>query len=82
MPHYIFGDKIIQNCFKIDETHYYDKDLLLRRETKKKRLHVLEADMITIKNDIDVSSSKNAFFTGHVPKDHHWACLCNESLSY
>ena len=28
--HYLFGDKIIQNCPKIDATHLYDNDLLLR----------------------------------------------------
>ena len=31
--HYVFGDKIIQNCLKIDATYSYDKDLLLRQET-------------------------------------------------
>ena len=31
----LFGDKIIENCFKIDTTHYNDNDLLLRQETKK-----------------------------------------------
>ena len=40
--------KIIQNCFKIDETHLYDNNLLLKQETEK-RLHVLKADIITIK---------------------------------
>ena len=24
LRHFIFGDKIIQNCLKIDATHYYD----------------------------------------------------------
>ena len=33
---------------KIDATPLYDNDLLLRQETQK-RLHVLEADIITIK---------------------------------
>ena len=29
----LFGDKIIQNCFKIDAIHLYDNnDLLLRQE--------------------------------------------------
>ena len=26
--HYLFRDKIIQNCLKIDATHLYDNDLL------------------------------------------------------
>ena len=39
--------KIIENCLKIDATHEYDNDLLLRQETQK-RLHVLEVDMIEI----------------------------------
>ena len=46
--HFLFGDKTIQNCPKIDANHWYDNDLLLGKETKKKRLHVLEADIITI----------------------------------
>ena len=33
---YLFADKIIQNCLKIDATNYYDNDLLLRQETHKK----------------------------------------------
>ena len=33
---YLFGDRIIQNCLKIDAIHQYDNDLLLRQETKKK----------------------------------------------
>ena len=44
----LFGDKIIQNYLKIDATHLYDNDLLLRQETQK-RLHVLEAEINTIK---------------------------------
>ncbi len=39
--------------------YYWDKKL-------KKRLYVLEADMITIKNDIDASSSKIAQSAGVV----------------
>ena len=35
LRHYLFGDKIIQNCLKIDTTHSYDYDLLLRQETQK-----------------------------------------------
>ena len=33
--HYLFGDKIIQNCLKIDATHWYNNDLLMRQETQK-----------------------------------------------
>ena len=40
--------KISQNCLKIDANHYYDNDLLLRQEIRKKILHVLEADIKTI----------------------------------
>ena len=36
LRHYKFEDKTTQNCLKIDATHLYDKDLLLRQETKKK----------------------------------------------
>ena len=45
--HYLFGDKISQNSLRIDTTHSYDNDLLLRQETQK-RLHVLEVDLIII----------------------------------
>ena len=46
-----FGDKILQNCLKIDATHLYVNVLLLRQETeKKKRLHVRKTNIITIKN--------------------------------
>ena len=48
LHHYLFGDKTIQNCLKIDATHLYDNDLLLTQETQK-RLHILEADIMTIK---------------------------------
>ena len=46
LPHYLFGDKTIQNCLKLYATHQYDNDLLLRQETQK-RLHVLKADTTT-----------------------------------
>ena len=36
LRYYLFGDKIIQNCLKIDATHPYDNDLLLRQETQNK----------------------------------------------
>ena len=45
--------KIIQNSLTIDAT--YENDLVLRQETQK-GLHVLEADMITIKRSIDFIS--------------------------
>ena len=51
---YLFDHKIIQNCLKIDASHYYGYDLLLRLETQK-RLHVLEADIIK-NNNIDLMS--------------------------
>ena len=35
LHHYLFGDKTIQNCLKIDATHWYDNDLLLTQETQK-----------------------------------------------
>ena len=58
---YSFGDKIIQNCLKIDATHYYNNDYWDKKF--RKRLLVLEADIITIKTKhwFDVSSSKDAF---------------------
>ena len=36
LRHYLFGDKIIQNCLRIDATHSYDNDLFLREETPQK----------------------------------------------
>ena len=51
--------------------YYWEKKL-------KKGLHVQEADVITIKKNIDLmSSSKDAFFIGHVPNDHNCGCLSN-----
>ena len=38
--HYLFGDKIIQNCFKTDATHWYDNNVLQRQETEKKKKKV------------------------------------------
>ena len=35
LRHYVFGEKIHQNCVKIYATHQYDNDLLLRQETQK-----------------------------------------------
>ena len=80
LRHYLFGNKTIQNCLKIDETHWYDNNSLQRQKTKKKkRVHILEADIITIKTNIqtniNVSSSKVAFFIGCIPNDCHCACL-------
>ena len=56
--------------------YYWDKKL-------KKRLHVLEADIIAIKKHwFDVSGSKDAFFfTGRVPNNRHCTCHSNKSLS-
>ncbi len=33
---YLFEDKIIQNCLKINATYLYDNDLLLKQESQKK----------------------------------------------
>ena len=54
--------------------YYWDKKF-------KKRLHALEADIITIrkKHWFDVSSSKDVFFTGCVPNDRCCACYSNKS---
>ena len=48
----------------------------------KKDIGILEADIITIKktHQFDVSSSKDAFFTGRVLNDRHCAYLSNKSL--
>ena len=35
LRHYLFGQRIVQNCLKIDATYKYDNDLLLRQETKR-----------------------------------------------
>ena len=35
LRHYLFGEKINQNCLKIDDTQLYDNDLSLRQETQK-----------------------------------------------
>ena len=40
LRHNLFGDRIIENCLKMDSTNKYDNDLLLRQDTKK-RLHFL-----------------------------------------
>ena len=34
LRHYLFGDRIIQDCLKIDATYLYDNDLLLKQETQ------------------------------------------------
>ena len=50
-------------------SYYLDKKL-------KKGLHVQEADSIPIKKHwFDVSSLKDAFFTGGVPNDRHFDFL-------
>ena len=55
--------------------HYWDKKL------KKKGLHVLEADIITIKKKIDLMSLAQRM---HFLQDvfQMTACLYNKSLSY
>ena len=57
--------------------YYCDKKL-------KKRLHVLEADIITIKKKMcfNFFRSKDAFFTAYGPNDHYCASVSNKSLSY
>ena len=63
--HNLFGEKIIQNCHKIDASHWYNNDLLLRQETQKS-LHILEADMINLKKrkfSFDVFCLKMDFWT-------------------
>ena len=57
----------------IDMIMIYYWNMKLNKKKKKKRLHVLEADIITIKKQsFDVSSSKN---TWRIPNDRHCACL-------
>ena len=71
---YLFGEKIIQNCLKIDVTHLYDKNFLLRQENQKK----IACSRSWLNN---ISRSKDEFFTGRVPFGRHYACLRNKSLS-
>ena len=54
------------------------------KKDKKKRLHVLEVDIIKIEKNIDLMSpaQKMHFFTGCVTNEHHCTCLSNKSLSY
>ena len=55
--------------------YYWDKKL--------KKMHILEADIITINKNIDlVSQAQNMHFSGFVPNGHHCAYLSNKSLSY
>ena len=69
--HNLFGDEIIQNCPKIDATHF-DNDLLLLLLKLKKRLHVLEGDIIIIKKQkFDISNSNETFLTGRIPNDRY-----------
>ena len=79
MRHNLFGNKIIQNCFKInhypiDRLHIFqlDNDLLLRQETQKS-LHVMEADLIPVKANIGLMS---------LAQRRHCACLSNKLFSY
>ena len=52
------------------------------KKKPKKRLNVLEADIITIlkKYWFDVSCLKGVIFSGRVLNDHHCVCLSNKSL--
>ena len=59
LRHYLFRDKIIQNCLKIDATQLYDNDLLLRQETQKKKK--IAYNISFKKHWFDVSSWKNTF---------------------
>ena len=55
----------------------------MRQETKKKKKkwHVLEADVKTIKKNIDLMYlAERMHFTGRLPNDHHCACFSNLSL--
>ena len=57
--------------------YYWDKKL-------DEIIHVLEADIITIKKTLIwcLKLKGFAFFIGRVPNDHHWVFLSNKSLSY
>ena len=57
--------------------YYWDKKL-------KKRLHILDADIIKFFKNIDLMSLAQSmdFFTECVPNDCHCACLNDKSLSY
>ena len=79
---HLFGDKVIQICLKIDATHYYRNDLLLRQKTQKKVAGPRSWYNNNKKHWFDVSLSKDAFFTGRVTNDRHCACLINKSLPY
>ena len=35
LRHYLFGDKIIRECLRIDTTHNYDNDSLKSRNSEK-----------------------------------------------
>ena len=55
--------------------YYWDKK-------PNQRLHILEADITTIKKNIDLMTTlKDAFFTGRVPNDRYCTCLSNKSSS-
>ena len=76
LHHYLFEDKIIPKQMQpinMIMIHYWDKKL-------PKRLHVLEADRMTIKKKhwIDFSCSTVCIITGRVPNDCHCACLSHK----
>ena len=60
-------------CLRIDSSHQYDNDLLVREETKN-RLHVLEADIITIKKNLD--------FMSQALNDYHCADDINNLIKF
>ena len=54
-----------------------------RNKKLKKRLPILKADIrIKKKKQFDISSTKDAFFTGCVPNECNCTCLSYKSLSY
>ena len=52
--HCVLRDKIIQNCLKIDTTHLYNNDLLLRQKHKKIECLGLWYNNKKKKKDIDM----------------------------
>ena len=84
LPHYLFGERIIQNCLKIDTTHLIGKWFIT--ETKNSKKDCMSRKLRYINNfkkyQFNVSSSKDAFFTGRIPNNCHCICLSNKSLSY
>ena len=69
---------------KTVSNYQYDNDLFMRQETQKKIAcpGSWYNNNFLKKHWFDVSSSKDAFFTGCVSNDRHWACFSKKSLSY